>query len=57
MINIFTNIPEIPLQEVILQSSCHRLSPLDIKSLDTVNNNEKKSVSKTLQILSGGLVA
>ena len=44
-INIFTNIPGIPLREVILQNGCHGLSPLDIKSLDAnVNNNEKKSV-------------
>ena len=41
-INIFTNVPEIPLWQVILRNGCHGLSPLDIKSLDTnVNNNEK----------------
>ena len=41
-IKFFTNIPEIPLLEVILRNSCHGLSPLDIMSLHTnVNNNEK----------------
>ena len=41
-IDIFTNIPDIPLREVILRNGCHGLSPLDIKFLDTnVNNNEK----------------
>ena len=30
-INIFINIPEIPLREVILWNGCHGLSPLDIK--------------------------
>ena len=39
-INLFTNIPEIPLLEVILRNSCHGLSPLDIMSLDT---NVKKN--------------
>ena len=39
-IDIFTNIPDIPLREVILRNRCHGLSPLDIKSLDTnINNN------------------
>ena len=57
-IKIFTNIPDIPVREVILRNGCRGLSPLDIKSLDTiVNNNEKKSVPKTLQILSSELVA
>ena len=46
------------MREVILRNGCRGLSPLDIKSLDTnVNNNEKKSVPKTLQILSSELVA
>ena len=46
-INIFTNIPEIPLREVILQNGCHRLSPLDIKSLDAnVNNNGKNQFER-----------
>lgn len=41
-INLFTNIPEIPLLKVILRNSCHGLSSLDIMSLHTnVNNNEK----------------
>ena len=57
-INIFTNISEIPLREVILRKGCHGISLLCIKSLDTnVNNNEKTSVPKILQILSSGLVA
>ena len=46
MINIFTNTPEIPLREVILRSSCHGLSPLDIKFLDTVNNNKKNQLKR-----------
>ena len=48
------------MREVILRNGCRGLSPLDIKSLDTNvnnNNNEKKSVPKTLQILSSELVA
>ena len=46
-INIFTNIPEIPLREVILRNGCHGLSPLDVKSLDTnVNNNEKNQFKR-----------
>ena len=41
-INIFTNIPDIPVREVILRNGFHGLSPLDIKSLDTnIHNNEK----------------
>ena len=41
-INLLTNIPEIPLLEVILRNSCHGLSPLGVMSLVTnVNNNEK----------------
>ena len=41
-INLFTNIPDIPLREVILRNGFHGLSPLDIKSLDTnIHNNEK----------------
>ena len=48
-INIFTNIPEIPLRKVILRNGCHGLSPLDIKSLDiNTNNNEKKISSKDI---------
>ena len=40
-INLLTKIPEIPLREVTLRNSCHGLSPLDTKPLDTnVNNNE-----------------
>ena len=46
MITIFTNISEIPLRGVILLSSCHGLSPLDIKSLDTVNNNKKNQFQR-----------
>ena len=38
-INLFKNIPEIPLLEVILRNSCHGLSALDIMSLDTDNND------------------
>ena len=46
-INIFTNIPEIPLRKVILRNGCHGLSPLDIKSLDTnINNNEKNQFER-----------
>ena len=41
-IKIFTNIPDIPVREVILRNGFHGLSPLDIKSLDTnIHNNEK----------------
>ena len=42
-INLFTDIPEIPLIEVILRNSCHGLSPLDIMSLDNNVNNNKKN--------------
>ena len=46
-INIFINIPEIPLRKVILRNGCHGLSPLDIKSLDTnINNNEKNQFER-----------
>ena len=46
-INIFTNIPEIPLRKVILRNGCHGLSPLDIKSLGiNVNNNVKNQFQK-----------
>ena len=31
-INIFGNISDIPVREVILRNGCHGLSPLDIKS-------------------------
>ena len=41
-INLFTSISEFALQKVILWNSCHGLSPLDIKSLNTnVNKNER----------------
>ena len=51
-INIFTNIPEIPLRKVILRNGCHGLSPLDIKSLDTnINNNEKISLKDITNLI------
>ena len=46
-INIFTNIPDIPVPEVILRNGCHGFFPLDIKSLDTnINNNEKNQFQR-----------
>ena len=46
-INIFTNIPDIPVPEVILRNGCHGFSPLDIKSLDTnINNIEKNQFQR-----------
>ena len=46
-INLFKNIPEIPLLEVILRNKCHGLSPIDITCLATnVNNNEKNDFQR-----------
>ena len=54
--NPFTNISEFALQKVILWNSCHGLSPLDIKSLNTnVNKNEKYQFQRHYK--SGELVA
>ena len=54
--NSFTNISEFALQKVILWNSRHRLSPLDIKSLNTnVNRNEKYQFQRHYK--SGELVA
>ena len=54
--NLFTNISEFALQKVILWNSCHGLSPLDIKSLNTnIKKNEKYQFQRHYK--SGDLVA
>ena len=55
-ISLFSNISEFALQKVVLWNSCHGLSPLDIKPLNTnINKNEKYQFQRHYK--SGELVA